>query len=643
MADPTKYVPGYSYSDWQESNPAKPLPAPETDNDFAEIAQSIDETIDALKDIRRSDGHLNNGIVELESASDDFKQWIINEATHDGAQQALDAAAAAAASAALADADAVATAADRLQTGLDLEATTAARADAALFEQGAEDAAEIAIAARDAALAFANVQPDIATGLASVADGELFAVAGAIGSYIAATLYRRDSVSTYTLITQLPSLGILDPSTIRYFDGQQVYFEMPSSQSGGLSPMVITIDGMTYVVGMKLPDGSLITSETARYIDAKKVSIDVSGSSGPSAFVVAEDGTGYLGGLVLPGGNIIEQSPTRYYNGASVLLEVAGTNDRSPLLIGDDGTTYVADLHATNSATTQKNIVCIGDSLTAGAGGTPYPTQLGVLLPERTVINLGIGGQWGNQIAGRQGGRAFGVTISGGALSSGSNTVTHFDGVAIATMAASPGAPQLLSTASDNVTRTVKVVVAGIVCTLQRMASGGPPSTSETYTLTPDGGQVLPVIVSANTPMVLYNAPYDDDVHIFWPDRNSDWSQPDVIDADLAAMVARLGHKKSVAMSVLNGNYANEYIGQSRHTQMLEINRRRAKAYPANYLDIRSILVAQGASGAPYEDATSYGNDIPPSGLRSDNIHLNTAGYAIVASAVRNFILLKGW
>jgi hypothetical protein len=63
MADPTKYTPAYSYSGWQASNPSKPLPADEVDNDFANVSRSVNQTIDALKDIRRSDGKLKNQSV----------------------------------------------------------------------------------------------------------------------------------------------------------------------------------------------------------------------------------------------------------------------------------------------------------------------------------------------------------------------------------------------------------------------------------------------------------------------------------------------------------------------------------------------------------------------------------------------------
>lgn len=69
MADPTPYVVSYSFTGFQTSSPADPLPAPQVDNELANIATAISGTITALKDIRRSDGKLRNGLVTVDSMS----------------------------------------------------------------------------------------------------------------------------------------------------------------------------------------------------------------------------------------------------------------------------------------------------------------------------------------------------------------------------------------------------------------------------------------------------------------------------------------------------------------------------------------------------------------------------------------------
>lgn len=69
MANPNPYTPSYSFSDWQTSNPLKPLPAPQVDNEFANISTSLNAAITGLTDVRRSDGQLKNAIVTVESLS----------------------------------------------------------------------------------------------------------------------------------------------------------------------------------------------------------------------------------------------------------------------------------------------------------------------------------------------------------------------------------------------------------------------------------------------------------------------------------------------------------------------------------------------------------------------------------------------
>lgn len=81
MADPTTFVPSYSYSGWQAANPSDPLPAQHVDNDMANLQRSIDELVAAVKDVRRDDGALQNGSVTNESLSADIASTIIGAVT----------------------------------------------------------------------------------------------------------------------------------------------------------------------------------------------------------------------------------------------------------------------------------------------------------------------------------------------------------------------------------------------------------------------------------------------------------------------------------------------------------------------------------------------------------------------------------
>jgi hypothetical protein len=123
MADPTKYVRDYSFTGYQTTNPADPLPADQVDNELSSVENSIDEIVEALKDVRRSDGALVNGIVTLDSLATE-----VSDALGTGA---ADSAAAAAASAD--DAEASADAAALSETAAAGSASSAAASLAAML------------------------------------------------------------------------------------------------------------------------------------------------------------------------------------------------------------------------------------------------------------------------------------------------------------------------------------------------------------------------------------------------------------------------------------------------------------------------------------------------------------------------------
>ena len=67
MADPTKFTPSYDFSDYQAQAPASPLPGAQVDIQFQALKTTTDQAIEAIKDVRRSDGALKNGIVTADS------------------------------------------------------------------------------------------------------------------------------------------------------------------------------------------------------------------------------------------------------------------------------------------------------------------------------------------------------------------------------------------------------------------------------------------------------------------------------------------------------------------------------------------------------------------------------------------------
>jgi hypothetical protein len=63
----TPYTLSYSFTGYQAINPGRPLPAPEIDTQFANLATSVGSIIAAVDQVRRSDGLLQNGVVTFDS------------------------------------------------------------------------------------------------------------------------------------------------------------------------------------------------------------------------------------------------------------------------------------------------------------------------------------------------------------------------------------------------------------------------------------------------------------------------------------------------------------------------------------------------------------------------------------------------
>lgn len=115
MADPSRYEVSYDFSAFEETSPNAPKPGVQLDVQFADIQTSTTELRNAIKDVRRSDGALQNGIVTEDSLHVDL---LVSLLAQTEADQAAASAVAAAASATAADvsADAAAESVASLET-----------------------------------------------------------------------------------------------------------------------------------------------------------------------------------------------------------------------------------------------------------------------------------------------------------------------------------------------------------------------------------------------------------------------------------------------------------------------------------------------------------------------------------------------
>ncbi|MCK1430919.1 SGNH/GDSL hydrolase family protein [Bradyrhizobium sp. 87] len=132
-------------------------------------------------------------------------------------------------------------------------------------------------------------------------------------------------------------------------------------------------------------------------------------------------------------------------------------------------------------------------------------------------------------------------------------------------------------------------------------------------------------------------------ITLIWAGRNN-YTSPTTVKADIAQMVASLpSGARYLVLSVINGDYANEYVGQTDYNTLVQLNADLATLYGARFVDVRTPLVAAGAPGGSSPSATDYAHDVPPTGIRFDQIHLLDAGYAIVAAQVYAKIAANGW
>lgn len=247
-------------------------------------------------------------------------------------------------------------------------------------------------------------------------------------------------------------------------------------------------------------------------------------------------------------------------------LTSGSSNNFDPFLTSDNKVLFFSDRDPTNylqyfvgaeggtvyPTFPSSNISCYGDSLTAGAGGTAYPTQLDGLLPGRTIYNGGVGGEGSLAIKNR--------------------------------------------------------FVADVV--------------RDKWTV------------------------------VLWLGRNDgrDTASIAATKANIAACVAHLKcyTNRFLIMSILNGDYgAGEAVGGSSYIAMRDVYNYCVTNWPNNVFDIQTYLVDLGLAAAGITptstDIANVANRVVPASLRADAIHLNTAGYSLVAARVANFFTTKGW
>lgn len=130
-------------------------------------------------------------------------------------------------------------------------------------------------------------------------------------------------------------------------------------------------------------------------------------------------------------------------------------------------------------------------------------------------------------------------------------------------------------------------------------------------------------------------------ISVLWYGHNN--YGKDQVKADIAASIAALapGNEAFIILSMLNWAQSG-YRGTQEYADTLRVNSELAALYPDHYIDMRAYLVGLYDPGSA-QDVQDHQNDVPPSSLRFDGIHLNDAGCRAVAQKLREFIDARGW
>lgn len=129
---------------------------------------------------------------------------------------------------------------------------------------------------------------------------------------------------------------------------------------------------------------------------------------------------------------------------------------------------------------------------------------------------------------------------------------------------------------------------------------------------------------------------------VIWAGRNNAY-QTEEVERDVALMVSSLNPgSRYLVLGILNSDTEQERRGGEGYTQLTALNIILANSYGRHYVPVREKLIA-AANRRFEEDARNLEDDVVPASLRSDSLHLNDVGQAIVAESVQAAMVANGW
>lgn len=441
------------------------------------------------------------------------------------------------------------------------------------------------------------------------------------GTFIFGDAIGNVAVTSIALKVNARATGTL---TFRRFSGKAI----GATQIGADFPVVVT------GTGLQVLDITGLGAQKGEYIAFYQSSAIIG--------YVAAPFTGF--GLLYAGsGSLTSFTTTPAANAANASFQVQ-------LIITGQGSSSGTDLTAITAKLTPTNtLYAYGDSMTQGNGGTPYPTQLATLIG-RTVNNRGVGAQRAPDIFARWG--SYPILVP--ALTIPTSGSVDFD-VPVAFDRANP-------ITAVNSGSTFLGKLAGVAGTLSYVSAG---SGLYTYRFTRSAsGSAVAVIANEPFQLDLVTEPRDYATLLLWNGRNSIGLQETTgATRDQQFDAVMKWHERAIAFLktlekrfIIMGpsNRSDEYAasattvagaalnGAQSYQLIVDIENEMRQRWPRNFVNQRGLVVASYNPGDS-TDIADHAADRTPTSLRADNLHYNTAGYAVVAQAVSDRLSLLGW
>ena len=121
---------------------------------------------------------------------------------------------------------------------------------------------------------------------------------------------------------------------------------------------------------------------------------------------------------------------------------------------------------------------------------------------------------------------------------------------------------------------------------------------------------------------------------VIWAGRNDDLGDPDTTLRNVAQMIGSLAPaSRYLVLGLTNSDTRRERRGGDRYAMIEALNAAFKRIYGPHFVAIREFLIAHADMNDP-ADVEAVEDDVVPPSLRSDGLHLDDEGLAIVAYAV---------